>query len=85
MKNREFNNILHLCYYFGYRIIPRLEACSLPKPVLLHNNYLHCKSTQIKVALLNTMYLNNKLQNMAIHKNIQEHGLFSATEICCVH
>jgi len=45
MKNREFNNILHLCYYFGYRIIPRLEACSLPKPVLLHNNYLHCKST----------------------------------------
>jgi hypothetical protein len=22
------------------------------------------------------MYLNNKLQNMAIHKNIQEQGLF---------
>jgi hypothetical protein len=31
------------------------------------------------------MYLNNTLQNMAIHKNIQEHSLFSATEICYVH
>jgi len=55
-------------------------ACTFPKPVILHNNY-----TEIKVTLLITMYLNNKLQNMAIHKNIQEHGLFSATEMCCVH
>jgi hypothetical protein len=31
------------------------------------------------------MYLNNKLQNIVIQKNIQEHDIFSATEIYCVH